>query len=1096
MPRKLFRHFHNHLKRRRRSVKRRARFERLESRSLMAVAPELLSDINTGTLPADPYGFTELHGEVYFFATDKASAGDYAQRPEPLPQPIHDSPQPLMPIFIEPAVRDVDLWKSDGTAEGTVRVKDLPPSRAYPEQLVRAGDLLYFSAFTDVTGVELWKCDGTTAGTVLVEDIRPGSETSSVWNLAAAGNQVVFVADDGVHGWELWKSDGTAAGTALVRDLIIGPAYSYISPFHVAGTQVFFTANDGVHGVELWKSDGTESGTVLIRDMLAGPAGGGVYPLAVVGAELYFRSYDEEHRDSLWRTDGTEAGTVLVTDDIDRAIDFESFRSHLYFAKPSNDSGDELWRSDGTPEGTIQLETLSPGTATNIRWLTTVGDQLFFIKWDAHSSMELWVTHGERGGAVQLHTFSGMVQQVVGTAQHVFVTVYRSDGLGVELWASDGTKNGTLRAGHFTRLQESSWSRPTIVGIDDRLFFAAADVPHGSELWLSRGTRETTSLVTDINTVNASSRPFGFVQTQGQLYFFAYDARASLGLYRTDGTTAGLRRLADVSSAHAVALGRQLIFTGPYDARGWLWITDGTAAGTRRIESAQLEGTYGLENFTRVGNMVFVTGDNRGPGLWKTDGTAEGTVLVRAGIDALNLTAVGSKLFFLARGEVDYDLWVTDGTQAGTRRVHAITPEPVGPDQFHLFRGYVQPGSMTALGDKLLISRKGSRTGEELWISDGTPEGTRLLKDLVPGLAGSSPRLMTRVGDTVYFVAGGWSGGFALEGAPSDVGLWKTDGTARGTRLIKSFANWSGPSHLTAVGDQLFFVGGDRQNGYGLWRTDGTQRGTRLLLSWELSSVIVFPTDGETFIGPKIGWLTDVRSELYFQFDDGRHGPELWRSDGTVAGTWMVTDQRPGPQGATPTNLTPFRGRLFYAAHDEAVGVELFTLDTRGVSRTVTGSARGETWNVIRRGDRLEVRSGGERIFSARLDSISELVLDTRGGNDFVIVDAGDRDLGARLRIEAGRGNNLLWIKSGTANVRGGAERGRLQVYVAADATLVTRGFDARRVRIFGPGRVLFDLEGLPLEPTSTPFFVEPHRGRRLLSGTPLGRFVSTVSRI
>src|SRR5688500_9222923 len=99
----------------------------------MAVAPELFSDINTSSLPSNPYGFTDLAGEDFFFATDKASTGDSFQRPEPLPSPIYD-PQPSMPYMAPPPVLDIDLWKTDGTAQGTVRVKDLPPSRDYPDQ--------------------------------------------------------------------------------------------------------------------------------------------------------------------------------------------------------------------------------------------------------------------------------------------------------------------------------------------------------------------------------------------------------------------------------------------------------------------------------------------------------------------------------------------------------------------------------------------------------------------------------------------------------------------------------------------------------------------------------------------------------------------------------------------------------------------------------------------------------------------------------------------------------------------------------------------------------------------------------------------------
>jgi ELWxxDGT repeat protein len=1024
----LFRRNKDNLARRRGQVKRTANIERLENRQLMAATPELFSDINTGTLPSNPYGFTELNGDVYFFATDQASAGDYAPQLEPLPAPIYD-PRPSWPVLGPAPLRDIDLWKTDGTAAGTVRVKDLPPSREYPDQLIVAGKALYFAAFSAATGTELWKSDGTSAGTVLVKDIWPGTPSSTIFDLAAAGEQVFFSANDGQHGWDLWKSDGTADGTALVRDF----ANNLLSFTVVAGTHVYFIADDGLYGRELWRSDGTGQGTTLVKDMRPGPDGGGVFPLAVVGSTLYFRFIDPVNGDrSLWKTDGDGGGTVLVSEEFDRGSgDVTSFGGHLYFTRWSEQSGDELWRTDGTAGGTEQLETLSPDALSQIQWVTVAGDRLFFIKWDSGGAMELWATSGGPAEAVRLHVFSGsQVLQLAATTDRLYISILRIGQPGLELWTSNGTADGTIMLRPFDAPDNSS-SSWRMTGIGDTLYFAPDDGLHGAEVWASRGTPGSTGMVADVNRNSASSKPFGFTQARNQLFFFANDPRYGLSLYRTDRTREGLRRLGAAASAQATALGDKLIFGGPNDGRGWLWISDGTVEGTRPIESPNVEGTlYGVGNFTRAGEIVYFTaGDNRGAALWKTDGTPEGTMLVRAGLHPQRLIAAGDQLFFLSRGEADYDLWVSDGTHDGTKLLQAKSPGSPGSSPF--FGAYVQPGSMIALGRRLLISRYSAEHGEELWISDGTVEGTRLVKDLVPGLAGSSPRLMTRVGNTVYFVAGGWQGGFGVIGQPTDAAIWRTDGTARGTRLVRSFASWSGPSHLTAVGDQLFFVGGDQQNGYGLWRTDGTGRGTRLLLAWELSSVMVFPTDGETFLGPKIGWLTDVRGELYFQFDDRRHGPELWRSDGTVAGTWMVSDQRPGPQGAAPTNLTPFKGRLYYAAQDEATGVELFSIDESGISRTIRGSARGDIWRVIRRGDRIEVRGSSGRIFAASISSISELVLETRGGNDTVVVDAGDGDLGVRLRIEAGRGTNSLWIKSGTVTVAGGARGGRFNVNVA-----------------------------------------------------------------
>jgi ELWxxDGT repeat protein len=86
------------------------------------------------------------------------------------------------------------------------------------------GSTLFFTASDGVNGNELWKSDGTAAGTVLVKDIFPGLSGPSPSSLTAVGNTLFFTANDGVNGNELWKSDGTAAGTVLVKDINPGSA--------------------------------------------------------------------------------------------------------------------------------------------------------------------------------------------------------------------------------------------------------------------------------------------------------------------------------------------------------------------------------------------------------------------------------------------------------------------------------------------------------------------------------------------------------------------------------------------------------------------------------------------------------------------------------------------------------------------------------------------------------------------------------------------------------------------------------------------------------------------------------------------------------
>ncbi|HZE09969.1 MAG TPA: ELWxxDGT repeat protein [Burkholderiales bacterium] len=77
---------------------------------------------------------------------------------------------------------------------------------------------VYFSAFDRTSGFELWKSDGTDAGTVRVKDINPGPGGSGPFGFTVLNNALYFSADDGTNGFELWRSDGTEAGTVRVRE--------------------------------------------------------------------------------------------------------------------------------------------------------------------------------------------------------------------------------------------------------------------------------------------------------------------------------------------------------------------------------------------------------------------------------------------------------------------------------------------------------------------------------------------------------------------------------------------------------------------------------------------------------------------------------------------------------------------------------------------------------------------------------------------------------------------------------------------------------------------------------------------------------------
>jgi ELWxxDGT repeat protein len=356
-----------------------------------------------------------------------------------------------------------ELWVSDGTTGGTRLVKDIAPGvdASEPFDLTVVGKTLLFFRFvpetpTSPTRTELWKSDGTEAGTVRVKDLGP--DTSVLASKAALGNTLFFSLSDDAHGTELWKSDGTEAGTTLVKDIAPGPDSSFPFNLRTVGRHVFFAATEPAHGTEMWRTDGTEAGTTLVADLTPGPDSQFPWVLGAIGNCLYVgRADPSDHRmrlyrlkDSddgvtvklvatlpnpfagemdadpfittftvagqklffglgistsgpaprdvqLWVTDGTSSGTKLLHRPLSLSDEFGSelftLDDRILFTG-AEDPGVNLepWVSDGTVKGTRKLQEVAPGGASSLpSGYTRVGSQVFFVANDTVHGNELWV---------------------------------------------------------------------------------------------------------------------------------------------------------------------------------------------------------------------------------------------------------------------------------------------------------------------------------------------------------------------------------------------------------------------------------------------------------------------------------------------------------------------------------------------------------------------------------------------------------------------------------------------------------------------------------------------------------------------------------
>ncbi|WP_420414257.1 Ig-like domain-containing protein [Roseibium sp.] len=623
----------------------------------------------------------------------------------------------------------------------------------------------------------------------------------------------------------------------------------------VAAVSAVFRANFGGAGFELGITDGTPEGTRLEADTIPGFESGNVNDITRFGD------------DGLLFTVTQEAGAPV------RELPYHY---------------------------DLQTQTLTQ-LSTDIYSFGSYADlgngRALFYGSNGNSGTELHVTDGTPDGTELVLTIRGgagsgvgssPIATGIGNGRAVFMA---DDGglVGHALWVSDGT------AANTTRLTDTLYSTREFVSTrDGKVFFPGDTTSNGRELWVTDGTIPGTGMVVELwnaDNIQRSSSPESLVPFGNDRIVFAAQNQDGHHIWISDGTEAGTQRLSDnetspenqtIHGVMALSDGVVLYFTSPNRSTSYqMWRTEGTPETTQRVGTFEFTDAPIMSKFAQLrdGLAVFSAGDaEHGEELWITDGTAEGTALV-----ADIALGPGSSI-------------PTDFTSLGNGQV-----------SFTAFSGEWNDGEN---------NRSAGENGLELWVTDGTAQGTLRLDDFDTSGSSRPASFLAGENDGTFFRAND-----GLHGKE----LWRFDEATNTATLLADVVPGVENSHATpeaVLGDLLLFTATTPEDGDELWVSDGTEAGTQLLRD-------TYPGERDGFPDYFVTLDTDGDGSddlAIYRANDGT-GQGLWATDGTVAGTAKIT-------GTGQDDLTDIRDmhaiddqRVLISAGTAATGRELWIYD-------------------------------------------------------------------------------------------------------------------------------------------------------------------------
>lgn len=411
-----------------------------------ALFKDLVTGNNQGSQPKD---FITVSGTMYFITTINGSGSN-----------LHR------------------LWKSDGTSNGTVIVKDSIINTNVSDviKLFDVNGTLFFTlskngSATSATKTEIWKTDGTPGNAMLIDSLTHtagggGGGAPLNWTVV---DDKLFWSMGSANGRELWVTDGTAAGTKEVVDLWPGASGGVEDfPMVAYNGKVYFRGLTSLGNAELYSSDGTALGTGLVKEINPSTSFSGTSEPGnwiVYNNELYF-SADDGTNGGLWKTNGTTTDSVFLGAFRSPVV----FKNAIYYV-----NGIDLWKTNGTSAGT----TFVMDSANNINGVTS---NYLFTQYMKSLPQAPWfemiykITDGTSSSVVSANVGGSAVNNGGIMWTTTLNDKIYGNNIGTGLWVTDGTDAGTAQI-----INSVAVGVPYV--FNGTVFFSNFSSDEGYELW-------------------------------------------------------------------------------------------------------------------------------------------------------------------------------------------------------------------------------------------------------------------------------------------------------------------------------------------------------------------------------------------------------------------------------------------------------------------------------------------------------------------------------------------------------------------------------------------------------------------------------------